>query len=199
MINPSTPRKTPKQILLASLNKENKISASVLETWKRLLAAAPTTKILIKIDSFEAAERRAYYMKELDITYDRLTIISKLSNHEYEKIFTKFDIMLDTFPYSGTTTTCDTLLNSVPVVTLYNPNYHVHNVSASVLKNAGLPDLVAYSSDQYVSIAKALIDNPHIIDKYKESIHAKFKKSMDPKPFMEAYESLLMTSLKPTN
>jgi len=196
MVNPTTPRKTPKPVLLASLNKENKISVSVLDTWKRILAASPTTRILIKIDSFEAAERRAYYTDHLQVTDDRLTIISKLSNHEYEKMFTKFDIMLDTFPYSGTTTTCDTLLNSVPVVTLYNPNYHVHNVSASVLQNAGLPDLVAYSTDQYVSIVKALIDNPHIIDKYKDTIHDKFKKSMAPKPFMEAYESLLLASLK---
>lgn len=196
MINPSTPRKTPKPVLLASLNKENKISPAVLETWRLILAASPTTRILIKIDSFEAADRRAYYMKELQVADDRLTIISKLSNHEYEKMFTKFDIMLDTFPYSGTTTTCDTLLNSVPVVTLYNPNYHVHNVSASVLQNAGLPDLVAYSNEQYVSIVKALIDNPHIIDKYKETIHDKFKKSMAPKPFMEAYESLLLGTLE---
>lgn len=195
MKNPSTPRKTPKTVLLASLNKENKISPQTLETWRQILAISPTTRILIKIDSFEAAERRAYYIKELQVEDDRLTIVSKLSNYEYEKMFVKFDILLDTFPYSGTTTTCDTLYNSVPVVTLYNPNYHVHNVSASILINAGLPDLVAYSKDEYVSIIKALIDNPHIIDNYKNTIHDKFKRSMAPQPFMEAYESLLLGTL----
>ena len=195
MTTPSVPRKTPKAVLLGSLNKENKISPQTLETWRQILAIAPTTRILIKIDSFEAAERRAYYMKELQVADDRLTIISKLSNLEYEKMFTKFDILLDTFPYSGTTTTCDTLHNSVPVVTLYNPNYHVHNVSASILLNAGLPDLVAYSKEQYVSIVKALIDNPHIIDNYKSTIQNKFKLSMAPQPFMESYESLLLGTL----
>jgi predicted O-linked N-acetylglucosamine transferase (SPINDLY family) len=73
------------------------------------------------------------------------------------------DIVLDTFPYSGTTTTCNALYNSIPVVTLYNPDYHVNNVSSSLLINSGFPELVANSKEEYLNIVVNLVNNPNKI------------------------------------
>ena len=70
--------------------------------------------------------------------------------HGYHKLFEQIDIILDPFPYSGTTTTCKALLNSIPVVTKYHKDYHAHNVSASLIINSGFPELVAYTDEEYV-------------------------------------------------
>ena len=69
------------------------------------------------------------------------------------------DISLDTFPYAGTTTTLDSLIMGVPVITLRAPrgaDIHAHNVGASLLSCVGLSDLVADTADEYVAVANRL-------------------------------------------
>jgi len=135
-------------------------------------------------------------MKQLDVPRNRIILINKLSNEEYNRLFTMFDILLDAFPYSGTTTTCNALYNSVPLVSLYDKNHHSHNVSCSLLTGAGLPELVAKSREDYVNIVKDLVNNPSKIDEYKKTIHGKFMALMEPKPFMASYEDALLTTYK---
>ena len=65
------------------------------------------------------------------------------------------DIALDTFPYNGTTTTCEALWMGVPVVTLAGDR-HCSRMVASVLMNLGLADLIAQTTDEYVKIASDL-------------------------------------------
>jgi predicted O-linked N-acetylglucosamine transferase (SPINDLY family) len=186
------PRKTQSKIILGSINKENKSNAELLNVWKTILEKAPNTIILVKLESFDNKEERTeFYMEKLNITKDRIIVLNKLQNQDYEKLFTMFDILLDPFPYSGTTTTCNSLLNSIPVVTLYHQDYHVTNVSSSLLINTGFPELVAYSKEEYVDIVVNLVRNPGKIDEYKRTIRDKFLNLMQPKPFMKGYESEL--------
>ena len=189
---PITPRKTKETIILGSLNKENKTSQHVLTSWKKILHECPNTKLLIKLESYDDhATRLEFYKKQLEVDKTRLLLITKTNNEGYNKLFSMIDILLDTFPYSGTTTTCNALFNSIPVVTYYMPNNHAHNVSSSLLINSGLPELVAKSKDEYVDIIKSIINNPMRIDNYKEIIHNKFMELMNPIPFMKGYEQVL--------
>lgn len=196
---PNIPRETCDQIILGAINKENKNSKYVLETWSRILQECPTTKILIKLETFDNNEERMeFYTKQLDVPRKRIILINKLYNDEYNRLFTKFDILLDTFPYSGTTTTCNTMYNSVPLVSLYDKNHHSHNVSCSLLIGAGLSELVAKSREDYVNIVKNLVNNPSKINEYKRTIHGKFMELMQPKQFMESYEDALLSTYKNT-
>ncbi|MCG2722012.1 MAG: hypothetical protein L6290_08370, partial [Thermodesulfovibrionales bacterium] len=52
----------------------------------------------------------------------------------------------------GTTTTCEALWMGVPVITLAG-NTHASRVGMSLLTNIGLPELVAKTSEEYISIA----------------------------------------------
>jgi len=187
------PRKTQKKIILGAINKENKSNTELLNLWGGILAKCPNTIILLKLESFDNKEERTqFYVNKLNTTRDRVIVLNKLVNQEYDKLFTMFDILLDPFPYSGTTTTCNSLFNSIPVVTLYNPNYHVHNVSSSLLINCGYPELVANTKEEYVNIVVDLVNNPEKIDSYKRTIQGDFLKLMEPKAFMNSYESELV-------
>jgi len=189
---PTTPRKTNKTIILGGINKENKNTKYVLDTWRQILNACPDTKILLKLESFDNNEERmAFYMEKLDVDRKRIILLNKLSNEDYNKVFTMMDILLDTFPYSGTTTTCNALYNSIPVVSLYNKDYHAHNVSCSLLMNMGYPELVAKTTEEYISIVNNLVNNPSKIENYKENIKHKFQDLMEPKAFMKSYEDVL--------
>lgn len=190
---------TPQQIVLGSINKENKISPDVLETWRRILDRCPTgVKILIKLETFDNnADRLKYYVEKLgEHNKGKIEIINKLQNEDYYRVFGQFDILLDTFPYSGTTTTCNAMYNSVPVITMYNKDYHCHNVSSSILRNAGFGELVAHSKDEYIDIVVALVNNPQKLTQYKQTVNQAFMRSMDAKEFMGAYEGILMDTYK---
>ena len=189
---PVIPKKTMETIILGAINKENKNSITVLETWKKILAKIPKCKILIKLESFDnIEERRKYYKNKLNIEDSILITVARLKNEEYIKLFTMIDILLDTSPYSGTTTTCNALYNSIPVITLYNENIHCHNVSSSILINMGNPELVAYSEEEYIEKTIQLVNSPEKIENYKKSLNKNFNKLMEPKEFMKSYENTL--------
>ena len=188
----ANPRKTPTDcIIVASLNKETKNTPETLKTWSRMLLACPKIQLMILLKS-DTATRRKFYYDRLNTTSERIIFVPFLpSEGEYLQIFSKIDVMLDPFPYSGTTTSCKSLDHSIPIVTKYHKDYHSHNVTASLLVNSGFPELVAYSDDEYISIVKNLSENPTKIDEYKRAVKQGFDKLMEPKPFMESYEKML--------
>jgi predicted O-linked N-acetylglucosamine transferase (SPINDLY family) len=181
-------------IILGSLNKEPKNSKNVLQIWKQILQLTTNTKLLIKISSVDNVENRIKFYKDaLEIEEDRLIIVEFCSNEEYMNLFYKIDILLDTFPYSGTTTTCHALHASTPVVTLYHKDYHAHNVSSSLLINSGFPELISYSENEYVEKVIDLCNQPEKLAEYKTTIRQGFLELMEPKQFMKEYEDILST------
>jgi len=192
LVPATTPKKTESTIILGAINKENKNTEQTLALWRRVLQECPNTKIMLKLESFDNRQSRlSYYSEQLGVNSDRIILLNKLPNDEYNKLFTRMDILLDPFPYSGTTTTCNALFHSIPVVSLYHKDYHVHNVSSSILINSGLPELVAKSEQEYLDIIKNLYRNPDKIDEYKRGIHGRFMNLMNPRPFMTSYETVI--------
>ena len=187
------PKKTvANRVVLASLHKEAKLNEHVFSVWKKILDACPNAVLFIKLESFDnVKERTEYYTKKINVDKERIIISPNLYDKDYDSVYTKFDILLDSFPYSGTTITCNTLYNSIPVITLYNNDIHAHNVSSSLLINSGLSEFVAYSQNEYVDIVVDLVKIPEKIDYYKGIIRNKFMSLMDAKSFMNKYEDVL--------
>ena len=187
------PRKTPNNnpIILGSLNRESKTSNPVFVVWRHILATCPNTQLLILMKD-DTEERRQFYMDKLGVQQDRLIFVGRQPTEaDYLRLFSQIDILLDTFPYSGTTTTCKALDASIPVITKYHKDYHAHNVSASLMTNTGFPELVAFSDEEYIAITKWLVENPDQIDEYKRTINNRFVELMEPKRFMTEYEQML--------
>jgi tetratricopeptide (TPR) repeat protein len=91
-----------------------------------------------------------------NISPDRVNILKPIrSLSEHIGMYSNIDIALDTFPYNGTTTTCEALWMGVPVITRKGI-IHASRVGTSILKNSGLEDLIAESRPDYINKAVQL-------------------------------------------
>ena len=95
----------------------------------------------------------------------RLTLLGKTpTTAEHLACYHQIDIALDTFPYHGTTTTCEALWMGVPVVTQIG-RVHGSRVGLSLLTCLGLEELAAYDEDGFVRIAVELAaDRPRLAE-----------------------------------
>jgi len=100
---------------------------------------------------------------------------------DYFAAYNAIDIALDPFPYNGGTTTCDALWMGVPVVTLAG-QLALARAGVSILTNSNLPELIAQSPDQYISIATTLARDLPRLAKLRSTMRDRLTKS----PLMDA-------------
>ncbi|MBY0310524.1 MAG: tetratricopeptide repeat protein [Phycisphaerales bacterium] len=146
-------------IALGSFNLPMKMSATNLGLWARVMAALPDATLLLKHATltsppiFDVLRRR---MSEAGMDLSRVKIVPPTKGYQ-DHLATYFDmdIALDTYPYHGTTTTCEAMWMGVPVVTLEGDR-HASRVGCSLLSVVGAPELIAKDADDYVDRVVAL-------------------------------------------
>jgi predicted O-linked N-acetylglucosamine transferase (SPINDLY family) len=85
----------------------------------------------------------------------RVEFVEPRPRSAYLELYHRLDIVLDTFPYNGHTTSLDALWMGVPVVSLAGET-PVSRAGLSQLSNLGLPELAAHSENDFVEIAAEL-------------------------------------------
>ena len=90
--------------------------------------------------------------------------------------YRRVDVALDTFPYNGTTTTCEALWMGVPVVTLSGTR-HASRTGASILANCGLTDLIATDGDGYLEIARRVAGDVERLRDFREGARGRLTES----------------------
>jgi predicted O-linked N-acetylglucosamine transferase (SPINDLY family) len=110
---------------------------------------------------------------------------------EHFAAYNRIDIALDTFPYHGTTTTCEALWMGVPVISLAG-QVHVSRVGVSLLSAVGLTRLIAATPDEYVRIAAELLQNVQGLSELRLSLRERMRGSplMDAATFTRDLENL---------
>ncbi len=134
-----------------------KINDRVLALWGRILESRPRSRLRIQNANLDSQDRQRAFENRLEragIPLDRVDLRGASSRMQYLSDLNAVDILLDTFPYPGGTTTCEGLWMGVPTVTLAGSTMLARQ-GASMLSAAGLPDWIADSEEGYVSIALA--------------------------------------------
>ena len=104
--------------------------------------------------------------------------------------YNDIDIMLDAFPYNGTTITCESLWMGVPVVTVAG-QVHFSRVGVSINTNSGLPELIGNDENEYVKIASDLAEDHGRLAEYNCQLRKQFLDSLvcDPVTFTQNLET----------
>src|SRR5207302_1471226 len=136
-----------------------KLTDAAFTLWSRILSEAPGSHLLLKNAGFRQPSvqtRIRGMLEKAGIAPERIELIGPTPGiAEHLAAYSRVDIALDTFPYHGTTTTCEALWMGVPVVTLAGTT-HASRVGVSLLSNVGLQELVADSPEAYIRIAVKL-------------------------------------------
>lgn len=149
-------------ITFGCFNNFSKVTQKAIEIWSQILDSVPNSRIIMKANSLgekSVAKRVMDMFSKFGIEDNRIELHSMIqSTRLHLDLYNRVDIGLDTFPYNGTTTTCEALWMGVPVITLAGQT-HVSRVGASLLSNAGLAELVATTHEGYIAIAAKLSQN----------------------------------------
>lgn len=143
-------------ITFSSFNDLAKVNPQVIATWSAILHRTAGARLVIKARQLAdpGMRRRIQEMfLENGLGPERVRVLGPISSlRRHLDLYQEIDVALDTFPYHGTTTTCEALWMGVPVVVLAGRT-HVCRVGISLLESVGLSEFVADSPERYVEIA----------------------------------------------
>ena len=151
-------------ITLGSFNNYTKISDDTVEVWSKILKKINNSKLILK-SSVSHAEIHFKELFEKEGVLNKVIFKNRSKNFEdHINLYKDIDLCLDTFPYTGVTTTCEALWMNVPVISLAGFNFN-SRCGESILINSNLKDLVANNKDDYISKVVSLAND---IDKLKK-------------------------------
>jgi len=139
-------------VTYASLNSSAKITREVLETWASILRTVQDARLLIyvKEENGEAAQLHMLpRVQEAGLPLDRVFVIAQQPIAQFMETNHVADVMLDTFPICGGTTTLHAIWMGMPVVTMLGKQ-DVENSSVKTIRGLGFGGTVANTLDEYV-------------------------------------------------
>ncbi|ABK44145.1 Tetratricopeptide TPR_2 repeat protein [Magnetococcus marinus MC-1] len=170
--------RTGQGVRLASFNTLTKMGHEVLRLWAEILTRLPQATLLLKNGGFGSQAVVDDYLQRfesLGIDSKRIRCMGVTDTlEEHLNLYNQVDIALDTFPYHGTTTTCEALWMGVPVVTLQG-DHHVNRVGGSLLHQVGLHKLVASTPKQFVDLVVGLAQDHKRLRTLRGSIRHKMQ------------------------
>jgi predicted O-linked N-acetylglucosamine transferase (SPINDLY family) len=133
-----------------SFNRLNKLSPEVISLWAGLLRVVPKSRMLIgAMNEGGGQEFLVNWFAREGVESDRLCFHKRCSIYDYLLLHHQVDICLDTFPYTGGTTTSHALWMGVPTLTLAGDTVAGRS-SAAILSQAGLQDFIANDPVEFV-------------------------------------------------
>jgi predicted O-linked N-acetylglucosamine transferase (SPINDLY family) len=168
-------------ITFGCLNNFAKVSPAAIDLWARILVELADSRMILHSNAAEHLERPMRRFEELGVDRNRVRFIGGQPWAKYAETYSQIDIALDPFPYGGGITTCDALWMGVPVVSLSGQTA-VGRGGRSILSNLGMPELVAFTTDQYAQIATDLARDLDRINGLRRSMRQRMLAS----PLMDA-------------
>jgi predicted O-linked N-acetylglucosamine transferase (SPINDLY family) len=139
-----------------------KVGTPTLALWRRVLDAVPRSRLRLQSkalgDDATTAELRERLVAQ-GIDAARVDLHGPMPRPAYLAAHAEVDVLLDTKPFPGGTTTCEALWMGVPTLTLAGTTM-LGRQGASLLCAAGLADWVAADDAGYVARAVAAAADP---------------------------------------
>lgn len=157
--------------ILCSFNQGYKITPEVFAVWMRLLQKSPDAIIWILEDEPVAIENLQREAASRGVPPERLVFAPRLPIDPHLRRLRLADLMLDTFPVNAHTTASDALWCGCPVLTCSGDTF-VSRVAGSLLRTAGVPELITGSLEEYEAKAFDLISHPEQLRSLRAALEA---------------------------
>ncbi len=166
-------------ITFGSFNNNSKITPDHIILWANILKAVPKSRLILKFRRGSDSQIQAMYEKKfhtLGIEPGRIEVHGFKNGRDHLALYDQVDIGLDTYPYHGTTTTCEAFWMGVPVVTLVG-HAHASRVGLSLLTRVGLDYFATETPEDYLAKACALASQPQALSQIRQTMRARMRAS----------------------
>jgi len=150
-------------------NNNYKITAEIFDVWMRLLRRVDAGVLwLLKFNDFAIGNlRREAQTRGIDP--ERLIFAPFTSAEEHLARHAAANLFLDTLPYNAHTTASDALWAGLPLLTCTGTTF-AGRVGASLLRAAGLPELVTRNLEEYQALALELATEPSLLQSIRRKL-----------------------------
>lgn len=168
------PRPADRPLTFGHLGRSDKASRAAVSLWARVLRSYPESRMLLKDRGLDLARTRARiagWFAEDGIDQDRLELRGATSRGEHLLAYNDADVILDSVPQGGGTTTMEALWMGTPVVTIAGPRI-IGRIAATTLHAVGRDAWIADDEDGYVRMAGRVAEagGPHLRDEIVGSV-----------------------------
>jgi predicted O-linked N-acetylglucosamine transferase (SPINDLY family) len=172
-----SPAKSQGHITFGSLSNFTKCNDFSLRLWARVLREVPGSRLILLTGFGDHRQRVVELFEDEGVEGNRLEFVARCPRREYLELYHRLDIMLDPFPYGGHTTSLDALWMGVPVVSLAGER-PVSRGGLSILSNLGLPELVAFTEDDYIEVATRLASDVPRLAELRQTLRSRIEQSV---------------------
>jgi len=182
-------------VTFGCLNNFCKLNEETWKLWARILRQAGNSRLVLLSAPGSHRQRMVDVLERESIDARRVEFVERAPRRGYLEYYHRVDIALDSFPYNGHTTSLDALWMGVPVVSRAGPG-PLSRAGWSQLSNLGLPELVAFSGDDYVRNAVQLAADIPRLSELRATLRPRMEASVlrDPIRFTrqieEAYRAM---------
>jgi protein O-GlcNAc transferase len=153
----------------------NKISDRTLTAWAAVLARIPSARLRLQSLPLDYPDALANIRKRIaaaGIDIAKVDLHGGATREDYLASYADVDVILDTFPFPGGTTTAEALWMGVPTVTV-SGNSLLARQGECLMRCVGLGDWVAHSEQGYVEVAVAHADNLEALAELRAGLRAR--------------------------
>ncbi len=157
--------------VFACFNGMQKITAAVFARWMAILTATPGSILWLLGGSDAVNQRLRDLAASAGVDPARLYFASKAPNPNHLARIAIADLFLDTFPYGAHSTASDAITMGLPVLTVPGKSF-ASRFCSSIVKSAGIPELICANPDDYTRKAVALAKDRTELARIRASLQA---------------------------
>ncbi|WP_369158058.1 hypothetical protein [Candidatus Thiodiazotropha sp. LNASS1] len=183
-------------VTFGSFNGLRKIDISIMEIWARLLHNLPGSKIRLVIDDYQNELMRDHVhdiFAKFNVDKSSVILHPRLPLDDYLLSHNEVDIALDPYPYHGQTTSFNSLLMGLPLVSRAGKSV-ASNLSTRILSAIDRQQWIAKDFDSYIEIALSLARDKESLVSIRRTLRKEVENSsiMDYERHAENIEAALM-------
>ena len=189
-------KKDKSSFVFGSFNNFQKISLDTIKIWSKILQKS-NSKLILK-NSLHFNEKKVNeillekFAKE-NVDLNKIEILSRTKTaQQHIESFNNIDLSLDTFPYPGVTTSFQSILMGVPVLTMKGFNFN-SRCGESINRNLELDDFIGQDEEDYLKKALLIKSRNQIDELYRNKLRENALKSylFDVERFAKDFTNLI--------